>query len=84
MSFMVIFGLFVIAAYLFQLLLGLRQLKHFNAVYASLRRQGRVAIGRRAGKIRAGTIVMFALDQSGKVLDARQMQGVTLSKTIEL
>lgn len=50
MSFMVIFGLFVIVAYLFQLLLGLRQLKHFNAVYASLRRQGRVAIGRRAGK----------------------------------
>ncbi|HEL0880761.1 TPA: transcriptional regulator GutM [Streptococcus equi subsp. equi] len=79
MSFMVIFGLFVIVAYLFQLLLGLRQLKHFNAVYASLRRQGRVAIGRRAGKIRAGTIVMFALDQSGKVLDARQMQGVTVA-----
>lgn len=79
MSFMVIFGLFIIAAYLFQLLLGLRQLKHFNAVYASLRRQGRVAIGRRAGKIRAGTIVMFALDQSGKVLDARQMQGVTVA-----
>lgn len=79
MSFMVIFGLFVIAAYLFQLLLGLRQLKHFNAVYANLRRQGRVAIGRRAGKIRAGTIVMFALDQSGKVLDARQMQGVTVA-----
>ncbi|HEL0262709.1 TPA: transcriptional regulator GutM [Streptococcus equi subsp. zooepidemicus] len=79
MSFMVIFGLFVIAAYLFQLLLGLRQLKHFNAVYASLRRQGRVAIGRRAGKIRAGTIVMFALDQSGKVLDARQMQDVTVA-----
>ena len=44
-----------------------------------MRKKGRVAIGRRAGKIKAGTIVMFAVDQSGKVLDARRMQGVTVA-----
>ena len=69
----------VILAYILQIIFGLRQLKHFNTTYSELRKKGRVAIGRRAGKIKAGTIVMFAVDQSGKVLDARRMQGVTVA-----
>ena len=65
--------------YILQIIFGLKQLKHFNTTYSELRKMGRVAIGRRAGKIKAGTIVMFAVDQSGKVLDARRMQGVTVA-----
>lgn len=68
----------VIVAYALQITLGLRQLKDFNRVYSELRRQGKVAIGRRSGKIKAGTIVMFALDDQGTVLDAKKMQGVTV------
>ncbi|HFH9838281.1 TPA: transcriptional regulator GutM [Streptococcus suis] len=74
-----ILGAVVIVAYILQIILGLRQLKHFNTTYSELRKKGRVAIGRRAGKIKAGTIVMFAVDKSGKVLDARRMQGVTVA-----
>lgn len=74
-----ILGAVVIVAYILQIIFGLKQLKHFNTTYSELRKKGRVAIGRRAGKIKAGTIVMFAVDQSGKVLDARRMQGVTVA-----
>lgn len=78
MDFMFVFGGFCIIAYALQILLGLQQLKHFNRIYGQLRRQGRVAIGRRSGKVRSGTIVMFALDKNAKVLAAQQMQGVTV------
>lgn len=74
----VIFGIIVILAYVVQIILGMKQLKHFNKVYAELRKKGRVAIGRRSGKIKSGTIVMFAIDE-GLVLDARKMQGVTVA-----
>lgn len=75
----VIFGIIVILAYVVQIILGMKQLKHFNKVYADLRKKGRVAIGRRSGKIKSGTIVMFAIDKEGLVLDARKMQGVTVA-----
>lgn len=75
----VIFGIIVILAYVVQIILGVKQLKHFNKVYAELRKKGRVAIGRRSGKIKSGTIVMFAIDKEGLVLDARKMQGVTVA-----
>ncbi|EHJ53074.1 transcriptional regulator GutM [Streptococcus macacae] len=79
MHFMIIFGLFILIAYGLQIFLGLQQIKHFNKIYGQLRRKGRVAIGRRSGKLRAGVIVMFAIDQKGKVLDAKKMQGVTVT-----
>ena len=75
---MYVFGAFAVGAYLLQVLLGMKQIKHFNQVYQELRRKGKVAIGRRAGKIKAGTIVLFAVDAQGKILDARRMQGVTV------
>ena len=71
-------GLLIVLAYGLQMLLGFRQIKQFNQVYTRLRRQGRVAIGRRSGKIRSGTIVLFALDASAHVLDAQKMQGTTI------
>ncbi len=74
-----ILGAVVIVAYILQIIFGMKQLKHFNTTYSELRKKGRVAIGRRSGKIKAGTIVMFAVDKSGKVLDARRMQGVTVA-----
>lgn len=78
MGFIYYFGAFALGAYLLQVFLGLKQMKHFNQVYQQLRKQGKVAIGRRAGKIRAGTIVMFALDSQGIIIDSVKMQGVTV------
>ena len=73
-----IIGLIVIAAYALQIVLGLRQLKNFNDTYSRLRKLGRVAIGRRSGRVRSGTIVLFAIDKDAKVLEGRKMQGVTV------
>lgn len=66
MSFIYIFGAFVIGAYLLQVVLGMKQIKHFNQTYQELRRKGKVAIGRRAGKVKAGTIVLFAVNKKGQ------------------
>ena len=76
-AYLLIGGLITIA-YICQILLGLKQIKHFNQVYACLRKQGKVAIGRRPGKIKSGTIAMFAIDANGDILDAKIMQGVTV------
>lgn len=74
----IIIGIVVIGAYILQVIFGIRQLKNFNLTYQRLRHQGRVAIGRRSGRIQAGTIVMFAITDEGIVLDAFCMQGVTV------
>lgn len=78
MDFVLVFGAVCIAAYALQIVFGMKQLKHFNTTYGEMRKLGRVAIGRRSGKVKSGTIVMFALDKDGKVLAAKKMQGVTV------
>ena len=75
---LIIFAIFAMAAHLFQVWLGWQQLKDFNKTYTILRKLGRVAIGRKPGKIKSGTIVMFAVDENGRVLKASKMQGVTI------
>jgi DNA-binding transcriptional regulator of glucitol operon len=71
-------GIICVLAYLVQILLGLQQIKNFNQVYQRLRRQGRVAIGRRPGKIRSGTIILFALDAKGVIQETQKMQGISV------
>lgn len=78
MNFIYVFGFFALAAYLLQALLGLQQIKHFNQTYQEMRKKGKVAIGRRTGKLKAGTIVFFAVTNEGKILAAKKMQGVTV------
>ena len=78
MNSLIIFAIFAMAAYVFQIFLGWQQLKDFNKTYTILRKLGRVAIGRKPGKIKSGTIVMFAVDENGRVLKASKMQGVTI------
>lgn len=66
------------AAFAMQYLLTFVQMKSFNASYRSLRKLGRVAIGKRKGALRAGAIAMFAIDESGNILKGSYMQGVTV------
>lgn len=79
MNSVMILSLVIVSAYVVQILLGLKQIRDFNQVYSDLRQKGRVAIGRRSGKLKSGTIVMFAIDSHGKVLAAKKMQGVTIA-----
>lgn len=75
-----IFGLMILmaVAFLLQYLIGCYQIKNFSKSFGQLRKLGRVAIGRYNGKIRAGVIVMFAIDSQGNIICAEKMEGVTV------
>ena len=62
--------LIVAAAFVLQIVLSMAQMKHFSKEFVKLRRQGKVACGRKAGGLRAGAIV-------GIVRCAKKMEGVT-------
>jgi len=64
--------------YLLQCLFGLMQMKDFSKTFRPLRKMGRVAIGRTNGGLRAGAIVMFAIDENGIILAGKRMMGVTV------
>jgi DNA-binding transcriptional regulator of glucitol operon len=65
-------------SWLLQSILGFLQIKHFNKKYTELRKLGRVAIGKKTGLIKAGTVVMFAIDRKNNILRASKMQGTTV------
>lgn len=65
-------------AFFLQAFLGFQQMKHFGNEYTKMRKDGRVAIGRRPGKIMSGTIVMFSLDKEGNIQYGRLLQGTTI------
>ncbi|MFS7398216.1 transcriptional regulator GutM [Carnobacterium maltaromaticum] len=73
-----ILGISAVGAYIFQGILGFIQIKHFTKIYGEMRKRGRVAIGRKAGKFRAGTIVMFTIDEAGIILASYKIQGTTI------
>jgi glucitol operon activator protein len=70
--------IFIAGAFVVQLLFGYLQIRHFSNEYSKLRRIGKVAIGKRPGTFQAGTIVFFAVSNSGKILKAKKMQGITV------
>lgn len=71
-------GIFAVVAYVVQGIVGFIQIKHFTTVYSQMKRRGRVAIGRKAGKFRAGTIVMLVIDSQGRIIDGCKMQGISV------
>lgn len=71
-------GAIALVAYIVQTFLGLKQIKNFNMVYGRMRRRGKVAIGRRPGKIASGTLLLFAVDTTGKIGEAEMMQGTSI------
>ena len=82
MNFFIIM-IFIAGAFVVQMGLGFLQIKHFSKAYAELRRIGKVAIGKKPGRIRSGTIVLFAVSNSGKILKAKKMQGVTVMAAVK-
>lgn len=73
-----VFGIIAAVAYGVQILFGMHQIKQFNQVYQRMRRKGRVAIGRRPGRIQSGTIMLFALDANGVIKETQKMQGISV------
>lgn len=78
---------FLIAAaiivWLLNFLLGLLQIKDFNKNYIELRRLGKVAIGRKKGRITSGTIVLIRINDGGLIEESRMMQGVTVAARVK-
>lgn len=71
-------GFAVIVAYVFQTFLGMKQIKNFNQNYSVLRKKGKVLIGINKGRIAAGTIILFCLDEKSTIIAARKMQGTSV------
>ncbi|MCQ2509913.1 MAG: transcriptional regulator GutM [Lachnospiraceae bacterium] len=64
-------------AFALQIVLSMAQMKHFANEFCKLRRQGKVACGRKAGGFHAGAIVMFLIDDDGMVKQAKKIEGIT-------
>ncbi|MDK2780262.1 MAG: glucitol operon activator protein [Trichococcus sp.] len=71
-------GILVVGAFLIQSALGFFQIRHFGTEYNELKADGRVAIGKRAGKLTSGTIIMFQLDAEGVIVRGKKLQGTTI------
>lgn len=66
------------AAWALQSYLSFRQTKAFAALFVALRRRGRVCIGKYRGGLAQGSIVMFLLDEDGRVVEGHRLNGVTV------
>lgn len=73
-----VLGAIAIIAYILQIFLGMRQIKNFNSVYIRMKRKGKVAIGRRPGRIASGTILLLGVDETGMIQEAEMMQGTSI------
>ncbi|MDB0438752.1 transcriptional regulator GutM [Clostridioides difficile] len=74
----------LIAVYILNICLGYLQLKDFNKNYIELKRRGRVAIGRKKGRISSGTIVLILINEDGVIVETRKMQGVTVLARVKV
>lgn len=65
-------------AWVGQSILSFKQSQAFARLFVSLRRRGRVSIGKFRGGIARGSIVMFVLDDDGIVVEGHRLSGVTV------
>ncbi|SKA79109.1 DNA-binding transcriptional regulator of glucitol operon [Clostridium sp. USBA 49] len=77
-KFMIFISIFIMSAFALQYYLGFKQIKHFGDEYSKMRREGKVAIGRRPGKIQSGTIILFSIDNNGVIRYGKKLQGTTI------
>ena len=74
-----IFGLVFVGAFLLQGLFGFIQIKNFSKNFSEVAKTGcRVVIGKNPKKFRAGSLILIAIDEAGKIKETRIMKGVTI------
>lgn len=61
-----------------QCALGLWQCRRFLRHFKALRQAGRVAVGKARGRLAPGVVVLLCVDESGRVLCGRKLQGRTV------
>lgn len=78
MDTLLLLALLIIPAYILQTWLGFKQMKRFGEEFKTLRRNGKVAIGRQSGKLFSGVIVLLSIDDEGLILTGKKMQGTSV------
>lgn len=66
-----------VAMWVLQGILSVFQLKKFNRELKSLRKSGRVAIGKARGRFKAGCLLLLCIDENCKIIKGRKLQGIT-------
>ncbi|SFC43718.1 transcriptional regulator GutM [Clostridium uliginosum] len=79
-TFLILIG---ITVWILNFIFGLLQIKDFNKNYIELRRLGKVAIGRKKGRLSSGTIVLIRIKDDGLIVESRKMQGVTVTARVK-
>lgn len=68
----------VVIVYAANTVFSIRQMKDFSSSYSSLRRRGKVAIGKQKNALTSGAIVMFLLDSNGRIIEGKRLTGITV------
>lgn len=68
-----IFGLLLL-----QGILSYFQVKDYRKNVSAMNKKGDLFIGQVKGRIRAGSIVLMAIDKQGNILEAKSMTGITV------
>ncbi|MBR2129950.1 MAG: hypothetical protein IJ931_03670 [Aerococcus sp.] len=68
-----IVGLIMFCRFVLQTIFGYIQIRNFNKIYQYIRDSGKVAIVRKSGKVRAGTIIFFGISDEDKIFEAYLM-----------
>lgn len=72
------FVLLAVGVWIIQGLFGFWQLKHFNQRFTLLRKEGRVVVGKSKGRVTAGVVLMFCLDQDCNIIRGEKMEGISI------
>ncbi len=68
----------VLVVYAANTVLAMHQMKNFSTAYSTLRRRGRVAMGKQKNALSSGAIVMFLLDEQGRIVTGSRLTGITV------
>lgn len=70
--------LVAVVLWIVQGILGFRQMQSFDRRFKLLRRDGRVVVGKAKGKVGAGTVMLFVLDEQACIIRAERMRGISV------
>lgn len=71
-------GLLIFAMLVLQGVLTFFQIKDYRKNVAEIHKKGSLFVGQIKGRIKAGSIVLMAINPSGNIVDARSMTGITV------
>jgi len=65
-------------AWALQSVLSLQQMRRFSTLFVEMRKRGKVCMGKFSGGIVQGAIVLFLLDDDGRIVTGHRLNGVSV------